>query len=151
MKRLIIITLAMVLFASSAAALTADDLVWYHNQNCGRFGAKEAGPGELDSGGMMFCQVTDYILVGYKVDAPTLVGCCTCDNEAELIEFLAQCVTVCAVIGNSESDVYNGVILRQFLQARTGAETSFENAGDLSIMIFKSGDLYQMTAFTRGF
>ena len=152
MKRIILFTLALILITSQAFALTENDLASYHNQVRGRFGAAEIRPDDMSESGWLFCSVTGMLFVAYKIDSPTLAGGCSCENESETIEFLAQCATVCIVIGNpSNSDQYSAVILRQFLQARNGQENKAESAGDLYIRITKSGNSYRMTAFTLGY
>ena len=151
MKKIVYVFIALMMIISSASAMTAEDLAWYHNQKCESFGAMKIVFCETNENGWLFSQATDHILVGYKIDDATLIGGCTCDNESELIEFLAQCVTVCTVIGNYDTDTYSGMILRQFLQTRNGIATSMETAGDLFISVSASNGLYEMTAVTKGF
>ena len=151
MKKIVYIFIAFMMIISSASAMTVNDLVWYHNQKCESFDALKITPDETSINGWLFCQATSHILVGYKIDEAMLIGGCTCDIDYELIQFLAQCVTVCTVIGNSNVDNYSGVILRQFLQVKTGTNTSMESAGDLLINVSESDGCYKMTAVTKGY
>ena len=152
MKRMICFMLCLIIPAAAYALSDLDIMVESHNQIRAQFGAKELQPEEQDENGWVFCNVTDYILVAYKIDEPTMIGGVTCDNESELPEFLAQCATVCYCIGNpGEYDKYYGVILRQFLQTRAGIQTQMESAGNLYISVYKSGDMYEMVASSRVF
>ena len=151
MKRFTAVVLFLALLLSSASAMTADDLALYHNLHCADFGAATAAPGEINERGWLYCAVTDGLYICYQIDAPTMCGGCYCLDEPDIPEFLAQCVTICYVIGKQEEMArYYSVILKQFIQARKGEETEQEDAGGLYINIRKS-DFFIMTATTKGF
>ena len=152
MKRIAVFTIAFVLITSSAFAMTAEDLAWYHNQNIDSISNLKAGQGSYDNYDFYICSVTDNIQIAYKIDKPTLVGGCLCFDESEIIEFIAQSMIICKTIGNeNDLDRYYSVILRQFMKARNNEQTKMEDAGSLYINVSKDEYFYQLIASTKVF
>ena len=131
MKRIICIILCLLLPASAFAVSDLDIMVTGHNMHAVISGAQElTGSPEINSEkGTATFDITDKLHDVFFIKEGEVTGFgCVCQDPAQEIEFLAQCVTACYNFGGTVDTVYDP-ILSQFMFARGG------NSLDISTQI----------------
>ena len=136
MKRLIIFTLALVFFTSSALA-SVDDLIAEHNVACIATGAAQiTGDPEISEGRYIF-SITDQVKIHFNMDGETFKSfSCVCLDDSGIGEFLAQCVASFYTLGGIDaySSCY-GPVLMDFLSVRSGFPAG--NNSSVSGLLFR--------------
>lgn len=120
MKRLIIITIAIILFTSSALA-SIDELVEFYNLGCIlNFATMLSGDPTVIEGCYIY-KAADSVNVFFRMDGDDLISLsCVCTDESGVTEFLAQCITAFAFFGKTGQ---HEPLLKEFFKAHSGRET----------------------------
>ena len=133
MKRFICVLLILCLVPLWAFCVSdSDAMIETHNIYCGFCGASKidssAKVRTTDEATEYAYYITDKVVVEYHVkNGEVFRMACVCLDESEIGEFLAQCVTICYVLGGVSSGTvcYDGVLYR-YLLARAGNEPEID-------------------------
>lgn len=124
MKRIICFLLCLILPAAAFALPDIDIMIEGHNANRLICNASEIKNPEIKDDSYTF-KATENVHVIFRIKNDMVNTCsCVCLNEADAVEFFAQCITICYNFGGIEAgnECYDS-ILYSFMQARAGRET----------------------------
>lgn len=112
--------LCLILPSAAYALSDLDIMIEGHNLNCGICAAQQiTGDPILDDGKAIFDLTPELHDVFFTKDGEVTGFGCVCQDPAQEVEFLAQCVTACLNFGGTTDTVYDAV-LSQFMFARAG-------------------------------
>lgn len=130
MKRLVIITLSLVLIVSQASALSdLDTMVAGHNMYASICAAQEIKGNPSREIKTVTYDLSDTLHDIFFVEKGKVTGFgCVCRDQKSETEFLAQCVTACYNFsGPSAGDTCFDAVLSQFMSARSGNDTEYSS------------------------
>lgn len=132
MKRIVVITLALILMVSSALASSLDSLIEEYNIGCLASGAEQITGNPEISNELIIYSITDNVKVNFSMDGDSFKSfSVVCMDDSETALFLAQIVSAFYMLGGIEAYVScYGPVLMNFLSARSGSMTGSDPSVD---------------------
>ena len=120
MKKIMCFIICMVIPISAFAVTDLEIMIEGHNLNCGICAAQQLiGDPTMDGDNAIFDITPKLHDVFFTKEGEVTGFGCVCQDPAQEVEFLAQCVTACLNFGGTVDTVYDAV-LSQFMFARAG-------------------------------